>query len=141
MTTAKAGVEVAEEQRKKSGFLGTIAKRALAPLVATATTALTGYVLRKATEIWEEKVRPMVQEKGGGRAVARETLESAAEKVRGPASEKISALAEKVGGDGEESSKPAPASSESDVSREQERRQREQRRQQRRRAIERTGSS
>jgi len=135
---------VAEEQQsKESGFVSTVAKRELAPLVATAATAATGYALRKATEVWEQKLRPKVQEKGGGRAVARETLETAAEKVGGPASDKITSLAEKVGGEGGGQKSPAQAgaSSSSNAGREQRQRQREQRRQERSRAIERAGSS
>jgi hypothetical protein len=133
-----------ERQENKSGFASTIAKKALAPIVASAATAATAYLIRKATEIWEEKLRPQVQEKGGGRAVARETLESAAGKVGGPASEKLNALAEKLGDEkaGQKSSPQAgSSSSSSDASREQERKQREQRRQQRRKTLDQAGSS
>ena len=139
------------QERKGGGFASTVAKKALAPLVASAATAATAYLIRKATEIWEEKLRPKVQERGGGRAVARETLERAAGKV-GPASEKLNALAEKLGdektgqksGDdktGQKSSPQPESSSSSDESREQERKQREQRRQQRRKALDQAGSS
>jgi hypothetical protein len=135
--------------RKGGGFASTVAKKALAPLVASAATAATAYLIRKATEIWEEKLRPKVQERGGGRAVARETLESAAGKM-GPASEKLNALAEKLGDektgrDEKEEQKSSPqagsSSSSDDESREQERKQREQRRQQRRKALDQAGSS
>jgi hypothetical protein len=127
-----------ERQENKSGFVSTIAKKALAPIVASAATAATAYLIRKATEVWEEKLRPKVQDKGGGRAVARETLENAAGKVGGPASEKLNALAEKLG---DESGSSTHSSSSSDASREQERRSREQRRQQRRQALDQAGSS
>jgi Skp family chaperone for outer membrane proteins len=136
------------QERKGGGFASTVAKKALAPLVASAATAATAYLIRKATEIWEEKLRPKVQERGGGRAVARETLESAAGKM-GPASEKLNALAEKLGDEktgrdekaGQKSSPQAGSSSSSDESREQERKEREQRRQQRRKALDQAGSS
>jgi hypothetical protein len=128
--------------RKGGGFASTVAKKALAPLVASAATAATAYLIRKATEIWEEKLRPKVQERGGGRVIARETLESAAGKM-GPASEKLNALAEKLGDEktGQTSSPQAESSSSSDESREQERKQREQRRQKRRKALDQAGSS
>jgi hypothetical protein len=80
-----------------------------------------------------------------GQAVggARETLENAATKIGGPISEKISALAEKVGSDdaGEELPAPAQAGRLDDAKREQDRQQREQRRQERRGALEQAGPS
>jgi hypothetical protein len=132
------------QERKGGGFASTVAKKALAPLVASAATAATAFLIRKATEVWEEKLLPRIQEKGGGRTVARETLEGAAGKVGGPASEKLTELADKLGGKEvtRESSSSAKASSSSeDAAREQERRRREQRRQQRRRALDQSGSS
>jgi hypothetical protein len=106
-----------------------MARRALAPIVTAAATAATGYLISKATEIWEQKLQPKVEEKGGGRTVARETLETAADKVGGPVSEQLGSLAEKLDDEG------------TDAGREQERRRREQRRKQRRKALEQTGSS
>jgi hypothetical protein len=120
-----------------------MAKKALAPLVHTAVTAGTAYLTRKAMQIWQEKLLPKIEEKGGGRVVARETLETAADKVGGPASEKINALAEKLGGE-DSPQQPAQAtgsSGTSDAGREAERRRREKRRDERRRALEQSGSS
>src|ERR671935_2740998 len=103
------------QERKGGGFVSTVAKKALAPLVASAATAATAYLIRKATELWEEQVLPKVHEKGGGRAVARETLESAAAKVGdGPASEKLTALAGKLGDGEQQSPSSAKTSSSSD---------------------------
>jgi type IV secretory pathway VirB6-like protein len=132
-----------EREEKGRGLASTMAKKALAPIVASAATAGTAYLIRKATEVWEEKLLPKVQEKGGGRAVARETLENAAGKVGGPASEKLSALAEKLGDEnaGPRSHPQAGPSSSSQASRERERKQREQRRQQRRKTLDQAGSS
>jgi hypothetical protein len=80
-----------------------------------------------------------------GQAVggARETLENAAAKIGGPISEKISALAEKVGIDdaGQELPASAQADSLDDDKRDQNRQRREQRRQERRGALEQAGSS
>src|SRR5919204_627988 len=56
-------------------------KRALAPLAATAATAGTAYLTRKATQIWNESVLPKVREKGGGKAFTKDALEQAASKV------------------------------------------------------------
>jgi hypothetical protein len=132
-----------QQNSKERGFVKTITKRALAPIVATAATAATGFTIRKGTELWEQKLRPKVQEKGGGLALARETLENAAAKVGGPVSEKMSGLADKVGanGGGHDSPAPAPGNLVSNGEREQERRQRKQRRQERRQALERAKPS
>ena len=132
-----------QERRQGGGFVSTVAKKALAPLVASAATAATAYLIRKATELWEEQVLPKMQERGGGRAVARETLESAAAKVGdGPASEKLTALAGKLGDGEQQSPSSAKTSSSSDeAGRERERRDREQRRKQRRRSLDQAGSS
>jgi hypothetical protein len=139
--------EMADEQQqqnsKERGFVKTITRRALAPVVATAATAATGYAIRKGTELWEQRLRAKVQEKGGGRALARDTLENAAARVGGPISEKMSGFADKVGANGGGQDSPAPAQTNlaSNAEREQERRQREQRRQERRRALERAKPS
>ena len=119
---------MADEQQqagKRRGFVSTVARRALAPIVASAMTAVTAYLMRKAAEMWEQKLQPKIEEKGGGRAVARETVESAADET----SAQDSAPAEKVDDEG------------SDTAREEERRRREQRRKQRRKTLEQTRSS
>jgi hypothetical protein len=121
---------VTEQPKKGPSFTGTIARRALAPIVTAAATAATGYLMRKAAEVWEQKVQPKIEEKGGGRAVVQDTLETAADKVGGPASEQLGSVAEQPDDGGAE-----------DGDREQERRRREQRRKQRRKALEQTGSS
>jgi len=118
-----------QQQQKRPSFAGTMAKRALAPIVTAAATAATGYLMRKAAEAWAQKLQPKIEEKGGGRTVARETLETAAEKAPAPVSEPLGSLAGKLDDEG------------GDQDREQERRRREQRRKQRRKALEQTGSS
>ena len=52
------------EQQQKAGdsFSRTVAKKALAPVVATAATAATGYAVRKGTALWQEKVAPKLAE-------------------------------------------------------------------------------
>jgi hypothetical protein len=117
--------------QKGPSFTGTLARRALAPIVTAAATAATGYLLRKAAEIWEQQLQPKIESKGGGRAVVHDTLETAADKVGGPVSEQP----------GPEAEKPNDGGAEKDTNREQERRRREQRRKQRRKALEQTGSS
>jgi hypothetical protein len=147
-----------QQNSKESGFVRTVTKRALAPIVATAATAATGYAIRKGTEVWEQRLRPKVEEKGGGRALARNTLGNAAatvggavqnagpvsEKVSSLTSEKVSSLAEKVRPEqsgGADVPSPAREPSMNDAERKAERRRREQRRQERRRALEQAKSS
>jgi hypothetical protein len=65
---------MADETRPS--FKHTVAKKALSPLVATAATAITTYLMRKAAEAWQETVQPKLDEKGGAEAVVREGRES-----------------------------------------------------------------
>jgi hypothetical protein len=120
------------------------AKKALAPIAATAATAGTAYLTRKANEIWQEKVLPKVREKGGAKAVAREALEKGSDLLGGRGSEALTGLAQRLGDEGVTQQQPAaaPASqSEPDGQREEERRKRQQRRQQRQRTLEQSGST
>jgi hypothetical protein len=117
-----------EQAGKRAGFVSTVAKRALAPIVASAMTAITAFLMRKAAEIWEQQRQPKIEEKGGGRAVVGETPESSADKTSG----EVTAPAEKP--------KPEDEGTD-DAAREDERRRREQRRKQRRKALEQTRSS
>ena len=132
--------EFETQQRRGGGFARTVAKKALAPLVTTAASAGTAFLIRKANEVWQQKLQPKVQEKGGSRAAARELLETAAGKVGGRGSEALKGLAARVGADRPASKRAAPSSA-SDERRDADRRQREQRRRQRRRSLEHTGSS
>jgi hypothetical protein len=102
----------ADEQQERSGggFVHTITKRALAPVLEGAAAAATAFLIRKATELWQEQVQPKLDERGGATAVAREALESVGDKL------------------------PTPQTAATgDAERDEERRQREQRRAQRRR--------
>jgi hypothetical protein len=100
----------------KGGFTRTVAKRAFAPLAHAAVTAGTAYLTRRAMRLWQEKIQPKIEERGGGRSIAKETIQT---------------VAEKAGATGATSSS----------SREADRRGREQRRNQRRSALEKSGSS
>lgn len=141
--------EEQQQNSKKPGFAKTVTKRALAPVVATAATAATGYAIRKGTEIWEQRLRPKVEEKGGARALARDTLGHAAGTLGGavqssPVSETVSSLTAKVSagqGDGADAPSPAQEPSMNDAERKAERQRREQRRQERRQALEQGKSS
>jgi hypothetical protein len=125
------------------------AKKALAPLAATAATAGTTYLMRKTSEIWQQRVLPNVREKGGGKALAKEALEKAAGRLGGRSSSALSGLAGRLsddarpGGQSPAARKPAAQAStgEPDMQREQQRRKRQQRRQQRQRALEQSGST
>jgi hypothetical protein len=123
------------ETQKGRGFAGSMAKKALKPMVAHAVTVASAYLSRKAAKLVQERLLPRLREKmqeaEGPRKAARETLETVAEKVGGPAEEPLTTLAEKVGG--EESG--------SGSGREAQRRQREQRRSQRRKALNQSGST
>jgi hypothetical protein len=136
------------------------AKKALAPIAATAATAGTVYVTRKSTEIWQKRVLPKVREKGGGKALARETLEKTAERLGGRSAEALSELAKRLGDAPSDDrprseAKPAEVAQESTAQestaqespvqpsdpRDQQRKKRQQRRQQRQRALEKSGST
>ena len=119
---------MAEEQRAKPTFKHTVVKKALAPLVATAATAVTTYLLRKAAEIWHESVQPKLEERGGAEAVARQAADAVSTKLA-PVAETVTS---KAGGDEPEEATKAP---EADADRSEERRKREERRTQRRKAL------
>src|SRR5438093_7186196 len=124
------------------GLSSAVAKKTLAPIAASAATAGTAYLTRKAAEVWREQLSPKVQEKGGGRAVVKEALETAAGKLGGRGSKALGALADLVGDGGRTEASPESAADKStDVQRDEERRQRQQRRRQRQRALEQTGST
>jgi hypothetical protein len=118
---------MAEQESK--GLTHKLARRAFAPLAHAAVTAGTAYATKKAMQIWQDKIQPKIEERGGGRTVVKETLETVADKAR-PVSDTVSSLAEKVGGD-----ETSPSS------RDAQRKQRAQRRKQRQRSLEKSGSS
>ena len=140
-----------QQQSSGGGFTRAVTKKALAPIVATAATAATGYAIRKGTELWQEKVAPKLEERGGGMAVATETLEAVKEKLPLDAvkdkvpvdavKEKlpVDAVKDKLPGGGDEN--VSSGDSADDAKREQERHKREQRRTQRRKSLEQARSS
>jgi hypothetical protein len=128
------------------GLTKVVARKAFVPLAASAATAGTTYLMRKSADLWQQKVLPRVEEKGGGRAVVREALETVAGRLGGRRSEALSALAEKLGPEGgggssSASDVPEPEKPKPDDRRDEERRERSRRRQQRQRALEQSGSS
>src|SRR3954451_4851497 len=128
-----------EQQKSGGGFVQAIAKRALAPLLATAVA----FLVRKLTDLWQEQVQPKLEEKGGVASVAREEIDSVGEKL--PSTEQLGEVTEKLGqvkekvGSGASQQSEAEATEDSD--RDEERRRREQRREQRRRSLEQARSS
>jgi hypothetical protein len=136
----------------RNGFMKELssaaAKKALAPLAATAATAGTVYATRKVTEIWQEKVLPQIQERGGGKVVAKETLEKVGDRLGGRGAEALSGLAERLG-DEPRDDRPQAAPQEAteapapqpDGGREEQRRQRRQRREERQRALQQSSST
>ena len=134
---------------------GSAAKRLLEPLAATAATAATAYLMRKATQVWNESVHPMVREKGGGKPFIKYVLEQAANKLPGGrGSGWVQGLANHL-----EDKSPAPKASSrtaeqptqaessaaqdaaTDPKREKQRQQRQRRREQRQRELEKTRST
>jgi hypothetical protein len=116
-----------EQQAKKPSFKHAVAKKALAPVVASVATAATTYLMKKGAELWQEKLQPKLEEQGGVEALAQRAAETVRSKV--PSADSS-----------DESPQPEPTASSKD-DRDDERKQREQRRQQRRRALEQAGSS
>ena len=125
---------MSEQQQPRSGFTRTVTKKAVGPIVASAATAGTAFLIRKGSEVWEERVRPKLEEKGGGKAVASEALDGLRQRLPDAATEKLDAVSSKLSGEGDSGETASPASATTD-DREQERRQRQQRRQQRKRAL------
>jgi len=119
------------------GFTTTVAKAALAPIVASASAAATVYLMRKCAEVLRETVQPTIEEKGGGKAVASEALDGVRERLPDSVSEKLDGLASMVGPHEQAGGEDASAA---DRDRDEERRRREQRREQRRHALEQAGS-
>ena len=73
-----------EQAPSGRGFTRHVAKKALEPIVAAAATAATGYVIRKGAEIWQAKVLPKIEERGGSMAVATDALDSVREQLPVP---------------------------------------------------------
>src|SRR3954447_2218409 len=128
-----------EQQKSGGGFVQAIAKRALAPLLATAVA----FLVRKLTDLWQEQVQPKLEESGGVASVAREAIDSVGEKL--PSTEQLGEVTEKLGqvtekvGSGASQQSETEATEDSD--REEERRKRKQRRAQRQQSLERARSS
>src|SRR3954452_10971757 len=129
------------EQQKGSGggFVQAIAKRALAPLLATAVA----FLVRKFTELWQQQVQPKLEESGGVGSVAREAIDSVGEKL--PSTEQLGQVTEKLGqvkdkvGSGASQQSETEAAEDSDDR--EERRKRKQRRAERQQSLERARSS
>ena len=123
---------MAEAEQATPSFKRAVAKRALAPVVASVSTAATTFLMRKGAQLWQERLQPKVEEQGGAEALGRKALEAVSRAVA-PVSETAAA---KVTHEDE----PAPEASAHD-DRDDERRERERRRAQRRKALEQAGSS
>src|SRR5947207_1635401 len=65
----------------KPSFKHALAKKALAPVVTSVATAITAFLMRKAAELWQQKLQPKVEERGGAEAVARDAMDSVSNKV------------------------------------------------------------
>jgi hypothetical protein len=120
---------------------GSMTKRAVAPVAATAAAAGSTYLARK----WQETIAPAIEARGGLRAVFADALETAAEKAPASLSPAIRDFARQVSGGASQgearAEKPKPADSGGDDGREAQREERRKRRQARQRALERSGTS
>ena len=125
---------MADETRPS--FKHSVVKRALAPVVTSAATAITAYLMRKAAEYWQETLQPKLEEKGGAEAVARQDAETVSEKAAPVAETVASKVSHEPAAPSDTRSEPT-----ADNNRAEERRKREQRRRQRRKALEQSGSS
>jgi hypothetical protein len=150
---------VAEEAGGRSFFKelsSAAAKKALTPLLATAATAGTTYLIRKTTQIWQEDVLPKVREKGGGKALAKETLEKVGDRLDGSPARLVAEVAERLGdtapnephaaqpsteGGSAKETEDGGSAAESEAQRQEERKQRQQRRQQRQKALQKSAST
>jgi len=130
------------------GFMASVSKamlrRLLVTLSATAATAATAYLTRKAAQLWEEELEPKIRERGGSEAVVKEAFAKASELFESASTtiveaEPVSALTEKVGAVGESDLSDTPDTANPD--RDAERRERRKRREQRQRALKSSGSS
>ena len=68
-------------QSAKHGFVSKVSKRAFTPLAQAAVTAGSAYLTRKAMQLWQDKLQPKLEDRGGSRTVAKEVLETVAEKA------------------------------------------------------------
>jgi hypothetical protein len=116
--------EMAEGQTRHK-ITRSLSKRAATPLAQAAVTAGTAYLTRKAMQLWQEKLQPKIEEKGGAGAIATDAIEN------------VKSVAEQALPD----SMPTSSSSSKSSSSEAERRQRKQRREQRARALDKSRSS
>jgi hypothetical protein len=116
--------EMAEGQTRHK-ITRSLSKRAATPLAQAAVTAGTAYLTRKAMQLWQEKLQPKIEEKGGASALATEAIEN------------VKSVAEQAVPDSVTKSSSSSKSSSSEA----ERRQRKQRRDQRARALDKSRSS
>jgi hypothetical protein len=127
-------------------------RRFLVSLSATAATAATAYLTRKAAKLWEEEAMPKIRERGGGEAVVKDAFAKASELFDTAATtvvetDAVTALKEKaedvslplVSGGNEPEIQAGPSSSDAD--REAEREERRRRRSERQRRLQSSGST
>jgi hypothetical protein len=122
-------------------FAGSMTKRVVAPVAATAAAASSTYVARK----WHDTIAPALEARGGPRAALADALETAAEKLPESLSPAIRDLARYVSGDASQgqarAEKSEPVESAANGDREAQREERKKRRQARQRALQRSGTS
>ena len=149
--------EVAESGRPKDEGIATRAsremlRRFLVSLSATAATAATAYLTRKAVKLWEEEAMPKIRERGGGEAVVKDAVAKASELFETAATtvvetDAVTAVKEKAEDvslpsfSGEDEPADQAGRSTSDSDREAEREERRRRRVERQRRLQSSGST
>jgi hypothetical protein len=133
MTAVDGVKEKAKDLGSAGGEKGSLARRVLVPLAASAASAATAYAVRKAPALIQDKLLPKLKENDG----ARETLTKAKDKVE----EAVSNVKERVSGAQTEAQRRAPGGrstttpSLSPAQREKKQRERAARRRKRREAL------
>ena len=125
-------VEKVKRQRPGSDK-DSIAKKVLVPLAASAASAATAYVVKKAPDVFREKVLPKIRENGGFESLAQDLLERLREVADSVAHVELPGMHDgrstSAGGGGS-----PPRRTMSDAQRERERKERAARRRARRQA-------
>src|SRR5439155_6952004 len=124
-------VEKVKRQRPRADK-DSITKKVLVPLAASAASAATAYVVKKAPDVFREKVLPKIREQGGFESLAQDLLERLREVADSVAHVELPGMHDgrwtSAGGSS------APRRSLSDAQRERERKERAARRRARRQA-------
>ena len=151
MTTAEKAKEKGQELASAGGGKdGSVAKKILVPLAASAASAVTAYAARKVPALVRDKLLPKLNS-GGATAGAGGAISKTKDAIGGTVTNAVSSVSDRIGGGGEDGQREGKQSSDgrgkgkraeergtrggrqiSNEQREQERRERAERRRERR---------